>query len=120
MLNYVSIGVTDLERSGRFYDSVLNPLGWRRQFEDDNAVGWGMVKPVFYIHRGGETRPGFGHVSFPTKSIPAVKAAWEAGLEHGGENDGQPGSPPAQGNGNYAARLRDPDGYNVEISVFTD
>ena len=47
MLNYVSINVTDLERSGAFYDTVLSPLGWRRQIERDASIGWGLVRPVF-------------------------------------------------------------------------
>jgi catechol 2,3-dioxygenase-like lactoylglutathione lyase family enzyme len=120
VLNYVSIDVTDLERSGSFYDSLLGPLGWRRQTESDNAIAWGMIRPVFFVVEGNSNRPGFGVVSFPTKSIPAVKAAWEAGLEAGGENDAQPGSAAAQGAGTYAARLLDPDGYSIEICVAND
>ncbi len=119
MLNYVAIQVSDLERSAAFYDSVLNPLGWRRQTETANAISWGMIKGVFYI-TSGSPRPGFGNISFPTKSIPAVKASWEAGMGHGAENESPPGSPPYAGPGNYAARLVDPDGYTVEISVAND
>ena len=36
-------------------------------------------------------------------------------MANGGEAVAEPGSPPAQGSGNYAARLRDPDGYVVEV-----
>lgn len=118
MLNYVSIHVSDLERSGEFYDGLLGPLGWRRQFEGDSEIGWGLQKAVFFVANGRQPRPGFGQVSFPTKSIPAVKAAWEAGLEHGAESESQPGSAPAAGPGNYAARLIDPDGYSIEICVY--
>lgn len=82
MLNYVSINVTDLERSGAFYDTVLSPLGWRRQIERDGSIGWGLVRPVFYV-RTGEPNTAFGTVSFPTKAIPAVKASWESALEAG-------------------------------------
>jgi hypothetical protein len=78
-----------------------------------------MVKGVFYI-TNGSPRPGFGEISFPTKSIPAVKAAWEAGLEHGAESESRPGSPPTAGPGSYAARLIDPDGYSVEVCVNND
>jgi len=116
LLNYVSIQVSDLERSATFYDSLLSPLGWRRQYEGGGAIGWGMVKGVFYIQQG-TPHPGFGQVSFPTKSIPAVKAAWESGMEHGADSEAQPGSPPTAGPGNYAARVTDPDGYSVEIAV---
>lgn len=120
MLNYVSISVSDLERSALFYDALLSPLGWRRHIENDVSIGWGMIRAVFYISTDGDPRPGFGAVSFPTKAIPAVKAAWEAGLEQGAESDAQPGTPPMRSNNNYAARLLDPDGYTVEICVAND
>ena len=117
MLHYVSLRVEDLQRSAAFYDAMLGPLGWRRQIEDSEAIGWGMVKPVFFISNRDSARPGFGQISFPAKSIPAVKAAFEAGSENGGEVVSSPGSPPSHGSGIYSARLRDPDGYEVEVSV---
>lgn len=119
MLNYVSINVSDLERSGAFYDTLLSPLGWRRQLEKDGSIGWGLVRAVFYI-APGTPNTDFGTISFPTKAIPAVKAAWEAGLEAGGDSEAQPGSPPAQGNSHYSARISDPDGYTIEICVQND
>ncbi|MGH2923059.1 MAG: VOC family protein [Solirubrobacterales bacterium] len=119
-LHYVSLNVSDLARSADFYDSMLGPLGWRRQEEGASAIGWGLIRAVFYVARTGSERPGFGEVSFPAKSIPAVKAAFESGVANGGEPVAEPGSAPALGNGNYAARLRDPDGYEVELVVAHD
>ena len=115
MIHYVTLNVSDLERAGSFYDAVLAPLGWRRQQENAGSISWGMNKPALFITRDGERRPGFGRVSFPAKSIPAVKASFESGVASGGEPLAKPGSPPANGGGSYAARLRDPDGYEVEI-----
>lgn len=117
MLNYVTLKVSDLDRAASFYDAILAPLGWRRHTDNDGVVGWGLIKAEFYIAKDDTQRPGYGHVSFPAKSIPAVKASYESGMENGGESVDEPGSPPAQGPGNYAARLRDPDGYLVELSV---
>ena len=117
MLHYASLKVADLERSGAFYDAILNPLSWRRQLEDDSAISWGMIKPEFVITKADSQRPGFGTISFPTKSIPAVKASFESGVANGGESVAEPGSPPEFGPGNYAARMADPDGYVVEICV---
>jgi catechol 2,3-dioxygenase-like lactoylglutathione lyase family enzyme len=117
MLHYASLKVADLGRSGAFYDSVLAPLGWRRQQEDDSAISWGMNKAEFYVVQDSSPGPGFGTISFPTKSIPAVKAAYGSGVENGGESVAEPGSDPEFGPGNYAARLRDPDGYVIEICV---
>ncbi len=115
MIHYVTLNVSDMERSGSFYDAVLAPLGWRRQAESASSISWGMHKPALYINSDGSQGPGFGVVSFPAKSIPAVKASFESGVSSGGEVVAEPGSPPAQGPGTYAARLRDPDGYEVEI-----
>jgi catechol 2,3-dioxygenase-like lactoylglutathione lyase family enzyme len=117
MLHYASLKVADIERSGAFYDAILAPLGWRRHEEGPNEVSWGMNRPEFYIVAGDSQRPGFGEISFPTKSIPAVKAAFESGVKSGGEGEAEPGSPPLHGPGNYSARLYDPDGYLVEICV---
>ena len=115
MLHYVAIKVTDLETSGSFYDAILAPLGWRRQEDSASKIAWGMIKAEFFIELDDTQRPGFGIVSFPAKSIPAVKASFESGSANGGEPIAEPGTQPAHGGGSYAARLRDPDGYEVEI-----
>ncbi len=115
MLHYVTLRVSDMERSGSFYDAVLSPLGWRRQEDGPEVISWGMHRPAFYISRGDGRGHGFGLVSFPAKSIPAVKASFESGVRSGGEPLADPGAPPAHGGGSYAARMRDPDGYEVEV-----
>jgi catechol 2,3-dioxygenase-like lactoylglutathione lyase family enzyme len=118
MLNYAAVKVSDLERSGRFYDSILAPLGWRRQEAPANSVSWGLIKPEFFISDDESSpRSGYGLISFPAKSIPAVKASFESGSANGGDPVAEPGSAPAFGPGNYACRLNDPDGYLVEVSV---
>ena len=34
MIHYASLKVADIEKSGAFYNSILAPLGWRRQEEN--------------------------------------------------------------------------------------
>jgi catechol 2,3-dioxygenase-like lactoylglutathione lyase family enzyme len=120
MLHYAGLNVADLERSGAFYDSILGPLGWRRQEDTAAAVSWGMIRSEFFIRQENSQQPGFGLVSFPAKSIPAVKASFESGVENGGRPEAEPGSAASFGSGSYAARLYDPDGYLVEICVSND
>ena len=115
MVHYVSLNVSDLARSASFYDAILAPLGWRRQDDGSRAIGWGLTKAVFFISIDDSQRPGFGVLSFPARSIPAVKASYLSGIENGGESVAEPGSAPLHGSGNYSARLRDPDGYLVEV-----
>jgi catechol 2,3-dioxygenase-like lactoylglutathione lyase family enzyme len=117
MLHYARVNTSDMERSAEFYDSILSPLGWRRHSESETSIGWGMNVAAFYITKDDSVRPGYGVISFPGKSIPAIRASFESGVEHGGEPVAEPGSAPLHGPGNYSARLKDPDGYLVEICV---
>lgn len=117
MIHHVSVAVSDLERSGRFYDAVLGSLGWRRHADGDELISWGVVKPVFFAARSDEPAPGAGHVCFTANAIPTVKAAWEAGVAAGGADDGAPGPRPEYGGGYYSAYMLDPDGHRVEVAV---
>ena len=117
MLNYAQINVIDFERSARFYDAMLGPLGWRRQGESGASSSWGLQKPAFMINESASSRPGWGLISFPGKSIPAVKAAYGAAIEAGGESVSEPGATPSVGLGSYCCQVRDPDGYLIEVAV---
>jgi len=120
MLHHVLLEVSDLDRSAAFYDSMLAPLGWRRHFEENQTIGWGIAKPVFFVAAHHEPRPGFGLLSFSALGIVAVKAAWERGLSAGGESVSDPGERRSPGSGSYSAFLRDPDGYEIEITIGSD
>jgi predicted lactoylglutathione lyase len=76
-----------------------------------------LIKAEFFIVQEDSPRPGYGQISFPAKSIPAVKASFEQGSASGGEPVAEPGAAPSFGPGNYSCRLNDPDGYLVEVCV---
>jgi catechol 2,3-dioxygenase-like lactoylglutathione lyase family enzyme len=120
MLHHVLLEVGDLDRSAAFYDSMLAPLGWRRHFEQDQTIGWGIAKPVFFISAKHDPAPGFGLLSFSALGIVAVKAAWENGVKAGGVSVSDPGAQRSPGSGSYSAFLRDPDGYEIEITIGSD
>lgn len=120
MLHHVLLEVSDLERSAAFYDALLAPLGWRRHFEEDETVGWGIAKPVFFIAAHHEPQAGFGLLSFSALGIVAVKAAWEGGMSAGGQSVADPGERRSHGSGSYSAFLKDPDGYEIEITIGSD
>ncbi|HSI82029.1 MAG TPA: VOC family protein [Solirubrobacterales bacterium] len=119
MIHHVSVDVSDLERSGRFYDALLGPLGWRRQVETDRVIAWGIVKPIFFAALDDSAVAGGGHVCFTATGIPAVRASWEDAQKAGGTDDGAPGPRPEYGPSYYSAYLRDPDGHRVEVAVGT-
>ncbi len=116
MIDHVGFEVSDLERSARFYDAITFPLGVRRVLATDHAVAYGVDGPVLWIVvRGRAPAPGFGHVALEATGRVAVDAAYKAGLDHGGSDDGPPGPRPQYGEGYYAAYLLDPDGLRVEV-----
>ena len=120
MLHHVILEVSDLERSAAFYDQLLAPLGWRRHFDENDTIGWGIAKPVFFVAAHDEPKPGFGLLSFSGLGIVAVKAAWEGGVRGGGESTGEPGERRSVASGSYSAFLKDPDGYEIEVTVGSD
>jgi catechol 2,3-dioxygenase-like lactoylglutathione lyase family enzyme len=120
VIHHVSVGVSDLAASGRFYDAVLGSLGWRRHIENDEVIAWGIVRPVFFASAKPGATPGSGHICFMSSGIPGVKAAWEGGIREGGADDGAPGQRPEYGASYYSAYVLDPDRNRVEIAVGSD
>jgi len=120
MLHHVLLEVSDLEQSGWFYDSLLSPLGWRRHFEQNSTIGWGIARPVFFISANHSPAAGFGLLSFSAAGIAAVKAAFEAGVDAGGTGMSEPGKTRGDGSGSYSAFLQDPDGYDIEVTIGPD
>lgn len=118
MLHHLSFGTSDLARSAAFYDAVLAALGYTRVWADANAVGYGYPgagdKLAIKLRRDA-TAPGAGfHVAFTAADREAVARFYEAALEHGGKDNGQPGLRPQYGANYYAAFVIDPDGYAIE------
>jgi catechol 2,3-dioxygenase-like lactoylglutathione lyase family enzyme len=118
MLHHISFGVRDLELSGAFYDAALGALGFRRVFEDNTAIGYGLVdgQDKFCLKlRPAAEAPGIGfHLAFSAPSRSAVDIFYESALRIGGQDNGAPGLRPHYGPTYYAAFLIDPDGHRIE------
>jgi catechol 2,3-dioxygenase-like lactoylglutathione lyase family enzyme len=119
VIDHIGFEVTDLERSGRFYDAVLYALGARRMVQSEQALAYGINGPqVWIVVRGRPPGPGYGHLALKANGKAAVDAAYKGGLANGGTDDGPPGTRAGRGRINeryYAAYLRDPDGLRVEV-----
>jgi len=121
MLHHISYGVRDLALAGAFYDAVLGALGFRRVFEDDTAVGYGLEddKDLLCLKLRPDARPpGAGsHLAFAAPSRAAVDAFHAAGMRTGGADNGTPGLREDYGDHYYAAFLVDPDGHRIEAVI---
>jgi catechol 2,3-dioxygenase-like lactoylglutathione lyase family enzyme len=122
MLDHVGIAVADAERSRRFYEQALAPLGiglimsvTPEQTESGGtAHGFGSDgKPYFWV--GDNERVGEGtHVAFEVETRAKVDAFHAAALAAGGRDNGAPGLRPHYHPNYYAAFVHDPDGSNIE------
>ena len=57
MIHHVVLETDDLERSAAFYDALLAPLGWRRHYDKEGIIGWGIAKPALYVASRNEPSP---------------------------------------------------------------
>jgi catechol 2,3-dioxygenase-like lactoylglutathione lyase family enzyme len=122
MIDHISIGVSDLERAMRFYDSVLGTIGYAKLDVRPKTVGFGKRYSEFWLNH----RPGMpamphengSHVCLRAPTPQAVDAFHAAALAAGGTSDGAPGERPQHGEGYYAAFIRDLDGHRIEAVTF--
>jgi catechol 2,3-dioxygenase-like lactoylglutathione lyase family enzyme len=115
MLDHVTIGVTDAERSKQFYDRALRPLGIARLYaEGESAAGYG-VRPKAFFWIGLKDNPQTGaHVAFTVPDRATVDRFHEEAIAAGGQDNGPPGVRPHYHANYYGAFVLDPDGHNIE------
>jgi catechol 2,3-dioxygenase-like lactoylglutathione lyase family enzyme len=114
---HICLGTNDLDRSKRFYDAVLAPLGIINLGDfPDQGVAYGHHLAEFVLLRpldGSQATPANGGtVSFKAPGRAAVRAFHVAGLTAGGSDAGAPG-PRGAVEQAYGVYLRDPDGNKI-------
>ena len=117
MFDHIGIEVRDFEKSKKFYEAVLAPLGSKlvADLKEWNAAGFGTTRPQFWI---GQGKPVNGedelHVCFSAKNRAEVRAFYDAAIRAGAKDNGAPGLRPEYHEHYYGAFVIDPDGHNVE------
>ena len=115
MLDHVTIGVSDVERSKKFYDRALRPLGIARLYaEAEQYAGYG-ISPKAFFWIGGRDAPQTGaHIAFTAQDRATVDRFHDEAIAAGGRDNGQPGIRPNYHPNYYGAFVLDPDGHNIE------
>ena len=119
MIAHMSIGVRDIDRSKRFYDAALEPLGYRcvRAARTATGYGYGAKTVAFWVmlaeHPIAPDEKSGLHVCFAAPSAAAVEAFHAAALRSVGRDNGRPGLRPMYAP-DYTAFVIDPDGYRIE------
>lgn len=121
MLDHVSLGVSDLVNSRRFYDAALRPLGLVRivNFGNDRGSDYGTAPGSlgveFTITAEPSVRPAQGtHLCFRAPHREAVREFHRLAVTNGGHDDGAPGLRPQYHASYYGAFVLDPDGHRLE------
>jgi catechol 2,3-dioxygenase-like lactoylglutathione lyase family enzyme len=122
MIDHISVGVSDLDRSAKFYEATLAALGLTRVVTRPRTVGFGKSYPEFWINlREGMPRvaPESGvHICLRARTTAEIDAFHAAALSAGGTSDGAPGLRPHDRVRYYAAFVLDPDGNRIEAVTF--
>jgi catechol 2,3-dioxygenase-like lactoylglutathione lyase family enzyme len=122
MIDHISVGVSDLDRSATFYEATLAALGLTRLVTRPRTVGFGKAYPEFWINlREGmaPVSPESGvHICLRAKTTAEIDAFHAAALAAGGASESSPGIRPNDRVRYYAAFVVDPDGNRIEAVTF--
>jgi predicted lactoylglutathione lyase len=117
MIDHIYLPVSDLTRSGEFYEKLLLPLGivMPYQFTKPPACGFAIDgEPGFWLKNGTIAKDLY--VAFTARSADAVRASYEAAMSAGATSIKKPSLRPEWRADYFAANIGDPDGYDIELA----
>ncbi|WP_133162285.1 VOC family protein [Hyphococcus luteus] len=125
MLYHAAICIRDVERSARFYDSVLGVIGMRRVWDlTPDAVGYGIGRAEFWIQTPAHQKSGnysqHCHYAFACPDRDTLKRLFEAAMEAGAKSEAEPALVPEIRADYFGAMFQDLDGNKVEILVYRE
>ena len=124
MLDHLFLTVSDIQRSIRFYEATLTPLGITARLDYEgkdgppghpDLKGFGANGRMFFWLREGVVEGRTVHVGFVANNRAEVENAYVAALVNGATDNGAPGARLHYDPNYYAANVLDPDGYSLEF-----
>lgn len=118
MLDHMTFRVADIDKSLRFYQAALGPLGYTvaNDFTHEGVriVGLGRNGQTDTWLVGALPATSGAHLAWRAGSQEEVKAFYRAAMEAGGKDNGAPGPRPHYHEGYFGGFVIDPDGNNIE------
>ncbi len=118
MIGYVTLGVSDVAKSGDFYETLFSMLGAKRIFEQTACLAWAkddnsVVFTILTPENGLPPTAGNGTmIALQAESELQVDSLHKKALDMGGADAGPPG---LRGGGYYCAYIRDFDGNKLNF-----
>ena len=115
MIDHIGIKVSSLEQSKRFYEQMLESIGYCLFEAHAEFAGFGRGgKPDFWIH-AGEAPTATVHVAFRASERNQVETFYAAAIAAGARDNGPPGLRDKYHPNYFGAFVLDPDGNNIEV-----
>jgi catechol 2,3-dioxygenase-like lactoylglutathione lyase family enzyme len=114
VLDHISIPVSNVEQSKRWYAQALAPLGVVLIAEGAGFVKLGIGPVPYLTLRECGMNPPTMHIALRAKTHSAVDDFHAAAVLAGGACNGAPGLRPNYHPAYYGAFVLDPDGHNIE------
>ncbi len=122
MIGYTTIGVTDMERSKKFYCDLFEKQGAKVVIDAGRIafIGTGKGTPMLAVCEPYDKQaptPGNGvMIAFPAETKEEIDALYTRALELGASDDGPAGQ--RIPDRFYGAYVRDPDGNKLCFFIF--
>ena len=119
MIDHITIAVSDLQKSKRFYEIAFVPLGYSLSFGKEGSFWAFDVGDGLFEIQQSDSQPPLTriHVAFRVRTRTEVDEFYRAALGAGAQDNGPPGPRPEYTETYYAGFVLDPDGYNIEAMV---
>ena len=115
-IDHLTVPVSDYERSRRFYEEVLAPLGFTTllDWHDKRRAYLGVPPQASSLWLVESAITGTIDIALAASNADAVDAFHAAATAAGARTLDDPGVRPEHSNRYYAARVLDPDGNSIE------